>query len=278
MKTKSVVKFTALLFASLALTTALVGCSKKEDSKAPTLLKVGVCAGPYGDMFVQAIAPSLKEKGYAVEIVEFSDYVQPNKALSDGEINLNMFQHSTYLKNFSAEYKLDLKHIVRIPTAGMGIFSEKFKSIDELPEGATIAIPNDVTNLARTMRVLEQTGLVKIDEKTNPAQATQYTLSSNPKNLKFVEIEAPQLPRSLESVDAAVINGNFAISAGLKLSSALFNEQLQEGYINGIAVRTSDQDAQFVKDILSVVHSDAFRKVINDPNNQYSSFYKPKDF
>jgi D-methionine transport system substrate-binding protein len=278
MKTKSVVKFTALLFASLALTTALVGCSKKEDSKTSTVLKLGVCPGPYADMFLQAIAPSLKEKGYEIKVVEFSDYVQPNKALADGEVNLNMFQHSIYLKNFSAEYKLDLKHITEIPTAGMGIFSDRFKSIDELPDGATIAIPNDVTNLARAIRVLEQTGLVKIDEKTNPAVATQYTISSNPKNLKFVEIEAPQLPRTLESVDAAVITGNFAISAGLKLSSALFNEQLKEGYVNVIAVRTADQDAQFVKDILSVVHSDTFRKVINDPNNQYSSFFKPKDF
>jgi D-methionine transport system substrate-binding protein len=266
------------LFASIALTTAIVGCSKKEDSKASILLKVGVCAGPYGDMFVQAIAPSLKEKGYKIEIVEFSDYVQPNKALADGEINLNMFQHSIYLKNFSTEYKLDLKYITEIPTAGMGIFSSKLKSLDELPDGATIAIPNDVTNLARAIRVLEQTGLVKIDANTNPAQATQHTLSSNPKNLKFVEIEAPQLPRSLESVDAAIINGNFAISAGLKLSSALFNEQLKDGYVNVIAVRTADQDAQFVKDILSIVHSDTFRKVINDPNNQYSSFFKPKDF
>jgi len=259
---------------SLAFILAVTGCSSKDDGT----IKVGVCAGPYEDMFREAIEPSLKEKGYNVRYVQFSDYVQPNKALAEKEINVNIFQHSVYLKNFASQHNLDLVYITEIPTAGMGIFANNTGSIDAVPNGAKVAIPNDVTNLARAIRVLEQTGLVKIDPSVNPAEATQYSLAENPKNLVFIEIEAPQLPRSLDSVDMAVINGNFALSAGLKLSSALFNEILQDGYVNVIAVRTEDRNAQFAQDIVSIVHSDAFRKVIEDPSKQYSSFFRPKDY
>ena len=255
--------------------TMFAGCSSGGDKDT---IKVGVSAGPYEDMFREAIEPSLIEKGYKVEYVQFSDYVQPNKALADGEINVNIFQHSVYLKNFSEEHNLDLVYITEIPTAGMGIFGNGINSIEDVPSGANVAIPNDVTNLARAIRVLEQTGLVTIDPAVNPAEATQYTLSENPKNLTFVEIEAPQLPRSLESVDLAIINGNFAISAGLNLSDALYNEELQEGYVNVIAVRTEDEGAQFAKDIVSIVHSDAFRSVIEAPSGQYASFFRPKDY
>jgi len=273
MKLNKLAGFTIVL--SLALILAFAGCSSKKDDSAVT---VGVCAGPYEDMFREAIEPSLKDKGYKVKYVQFSDYVQPNKALAEGEINVNIFQHSVYLKNFASQHNLDLVHVTEVPTAGMGIFANKISSINAVPAGAKVAIPNDVTNLARAIRVLQQTGLIKIDPSVNPAEATQFTLSENPKGLVFIEIEAPQLPRSLDSVDLAVINGNFALSAGLKLSNALFNEVLQDGYVNVIAVRTEDKDKQFTKDIVSIVHSDAFRNVIEDASKQYSSFFRPKDY
>ncbi|MCL2082922.1 MAG: MetQ/NlpA family ABC transporter substrate-binding protein [Oscillospiraceae bacterium] len=287
MKTNKLVKILSLAI-SLTLSFALLaGCSNNGDTSrqipdegdtSAVEIKVGVCAGPYEDMFREAIEPSLKEKGYTLEYVQFSDYVQPNRALDAGEINVNIFQHSVYLKNFSEEHGLDLVHITEIPTAGMGIFSDGTASIDKVQDGAEVAIPNDVTNLARAIRVLEQAGLVRLDPDVDPAEATQYTLSENPKNLKFVEIEAPQLPRSLESVDLAVINGNFALDAGLNLSDALFNEKLQEGYVNVIAVRAEDENAEFAKDIVSTVHSDAFRSVIEDDSKQYVSFFRPKDY
>lgn len=255
------------------------GCSAKAATSAnEKTLKVGVCAGPYGDMFTEAIQPSLEKKGYKVEIVEFSDYVQPDKALAAGEIDVNMFQHSTYLKNFSKENGLDLTAIKEIPTAGMGIFSQKYKSIDQIEDGAIVAIPNDATNLSRAIRVLAQTGIVTIDPAVDPTKATQNDLSSNPKNLQFTEVEAPQLPRSLDSVGIAIINGNYALSAGLNLSNALYNEKIAEGYINVIAVKTSDKDSQFAKDIVEVVKSDAFKSVIEDPSKQYVSFQRPTDY
>jgi len=276
MNTKRIIGLIALLSILLL---AFTGCSSKTaDADTKKALKVGVCAGPYGDMFTEAIQPSLEAKGYAVEIIEFSDYVQPNKALAAGEIDVNMFQHSTYLNNFSKENSLDLTAITEIPTAGMGIFSEKYKSIDAIEDGAIVAIPNDPTNLSRAIRILAQTNIITIDPTVDPTKATQYTLSSNPKNLQFTEIEAPQLPRSLDSVGIAIINGNYAISAGLKLSDAIYNEKIAEGYINVIAVKTADQNSQFANDIVEVVKSDAFKSVIEDPSKQYVSFQKPANY
>ena len=276
MNTKRIIGLIALLSILLL---AFTGCSSKTaDADTKKALKVGVCAGPYGDMFTEAIQPSLEAKGYAVEIIEFSDYVQPNKALAAGEIDVNMFQHSTYLNNFSKENSLDLTAITEIPTAGMGIFSEKYKSIDAIEDGTIVAIPNDPTNLSRAIRILAQTNIITIDPAVDPTKATQYTLSSNPKNLQFTEIEAPQLPRSLDSVGIAIINGNYAISAGLKLSDAIYNEKIAEGYVNVIAVKTADKNSQFANDIVEVVKSDAFKSVIEDPSKQYASFQKPTNY
>ena len=277
MKTKRIIGFITIISILLI---ALTGCAstKAATAEPEKVLKVGVCAGPYGDMFTEAIQPSLEEKGYTVEIVEFSDYVQPNKALAAGEIDLNLFQHSTYLTNFAKENGLDLTFIKEVPTAAMGIFSAKYKTINDVEDGATVAIPNDATNLSRAIRVLAQTNIITIDPAVDPKTATQNTLSSNPKNLQFVEVEAPQLPRSLDSVGLAVINGNYALSSGLKLSDALYNEKLSAGYINGIAVRTEDKDSEFAKDVIAVVASDAFKKVIEDPTKQYVSFQRPSDY
>jgi len=277
MKTKRIIGFITIISILLI---ALTGCSSSTAATAEPekVLKVGVCAGPYGDMFTEAIQPSLEEKGYTVEIVEFSDYVQPNKALAAGEIDLNLFQHSTYLTNFAKENGLDLTFIKEVPTAAMGIFSEKYKTINDIEDGATVAIPNDATNLSRAIRVLAQTNIITIDPAVDPKTATQNTLSSNLKNLQFVEIEAPQLPRSLDSVGIAVINGNYALSSGLNLSDALYNEKLSEGYINGVAVRTEDKDSDFAKDVIAAIESDAFKKVIEDPTKQYVSFQRPSDY
>jgi len=307
MKTnKTVTHFTTLGLTLILIFTLLTGCGTNNesatDSKAnatPEIaiedsdiastetpiasgerisIKVGICAGPYEDLFRDAIEPSLYEKGYDIEYLQFSDYVQPNKALADGAIDVNLFQHAIYLNNFSKEHGLDLVYLTEVPTAGMGIFGDNLTTINDLPEGATVALPNDITNLARAIRVLEQAQIVTIDPTVDPNEATQYTLSNNPKNLSFIEIEAPQLPRSLDSVDIAVINGNFAIGAGLNLADALYNEELQEGYLNVIAVRAEDADSELANDIVAAVHSDAFRSVIEDDAKPYTSFFKPANY
>lgn len=270
---KKINKIIAAALAAVIGAAVFTGCGKSGDENK--LIRVGVCAGPYGDMFKEAIQPSLEEKGYTVEITEFSDYVQPNNALADNDIDVNMFQHSTYLKKFSEEHGLELSYLTEIPTAAMGVFSEKYKSLDEAADGAAAAIPNDDTNLSRALRVLAQTGIITIDPSIDPSKATVNDISENPKNLTFTEVSAEILPSVLDSTDFAVINGNYAIGAGLDLADAVYNEQLAEGYFNVIAVRTADVDSQFAKDITEIVHSDAFRSVIEDESRQYTAFARP---
>jgi len=266
------------------LTLGLGACKKSSDvveTQNDEVMKdiiVGVCPGPYGDMFKDAIQPSLEERGYKVTIKEFSDYVQPNKALSKSEIDVNMFQHSIYLKRFSEDSNLELSAITEIPTAGMGVFSNKVKSLDEIKDGALVTLPNDPTNLTRALKVLEASGLIKIDPNADPDLATEKDLSENNKNLKFKLIEAPQLPRTLDSADLAVVNGNYAIAAGLNLSDAVYSEKLKTGYINVIAVKTSAVESQLSKDILEIVKSNEFKSVIDDPKGQYISFQKPEKY
>lgn len=275
MKSKKYIKLIAIAVLAAITITIFAGCGGTAAQKS---LKVGVCAGPYGDMFKEAIQPSLEKLGYSVELVEFSDYVQPNNSLADKEIDLNVFQHSTYLKKFAAEHTLDLTYISEIPTAAMGVFSNKYKDLDDIADGGTVAIPNDDTNLSRAIRVLAQTGVVQIDPNIDAATATPADIVSNPKNLTFTEVNAEILPSVLDSTDIAVINGNYALSAGLKLTDAVYNEKLGDGYFNVIAVRSEDETSQFAKDIKAIVHSDDFRSVIEDKNNQYVAFGKPAGY
>ena len=255
----------------------LPGCTSTGGSNAETI-RVGVCAGPYQDMFEQAIEPSLTEQGYSVKYVEFSDYVQPNNALADGEIDLNLFQHATYLESFSKQHNLDLASIVEVPTAAMGVFLGKAGSLDQLPPNATVAIPNDDTNLSRALRVLQQAGLITLDASVDPAKAGVNNIAENPRGLSFQQVNAEVLPTVLDSVDVAVINGNYAIGAGLDLADAAYVEQLSEGYYNVIAVQGADADAEFAQAVKGIVQSDAFKSVIDDPDNIFAGFGKPSSY
>lgn len=266
---------------------AVAGCSGSSGSGEASSaasgngkkITVGVCAGPYGDMFKDAIAPTLEQEGYQTDVIEFSDIVTPDTALDEGDIDVNIFQHSIYLKNFNKEHNTDLTYLTEIPTAGMGVFSNKYKKIDELPDKATIGIPNDVTNTARAFKVLAQTGIITLKKgAVDEATVTAKDIEKNPKHLQFKEMNPEVLPNVLGDVDAAVINGYFAIAAGLDLSTDLYNEKVQPGYVNVIAIKPENKDTQWAKDIYAAVHSDAFRKVIEDPQYQYKSFTKPKDY
>ncbi len=249
--------------------------SDAASSEALTDLKVGFCPGPYGDLWKQAIAPQLEEKGYKIEYVEFSDYVQPNLALANKEINVNLFQHSIYLKNFSEEHKLELSLVTEVPTVSMGIWSNTTTSLTELKKGAVVTIPNDETNQARGLRVLEAAGVITLKAGIDKSKAIPEDIDANPYEIQLVPTEAPQIPRTLDSADLAVVNGNFAVAAGLDPATSLYNEVLAEGYVNVIAVRTEDFEKQFVKDIKDAATNDIFKGIINDPANGYSGFQKP---
>ena len=241
-------------------------------------LRLGIAAGPYGDMFMEMIMPFLEPKGYRVELVLYDDFVKPNMALSNYEVDMNMFQHYRYLNNFKFEHDLDLSAIAEIPTVSMGVFSTRYATLDDIRDGAVVAIPDDATNLARALRVLESAGLITIDARIDKSRATVEDLSRNQKNLAFTLIPANQLVSALPDNDVAVINGNFAFAGGLNISGALYNEILLEGYVNVIAVRTEDLGRQFVQDILDVIHSDDFKNAIVDSNSKYNGFQLPLFF
>ncbi len=242
----------------------------------PKEIRFGVSPGPYASLIEKAIKPGLESLGYKVSLVQFQDWVQPNLALAHGETEANLFQHSLYLAKFSADHGgLKLSPVIRVPTAGLGLYSSKIKSLSQLKAGDEVTLALDPTNLARSLRFLQHAGLIKLKENIDPAKVTVHDIAENPHGLKFVPTEAAQLPRTLGSATLSAIPGNYAISAGLHLSSALKLEVLDESIKNVIAVRTEDLNKPWVKDLEKVVKSGAFRLAVENARDQFRSFQKP---
>lgn len=265
-----------LLAATAALTLGLAACGDDNSSatgEETKEIKLGATAGPYSDMLSKAIIPQLEEKGYEVELVEFSDYIQPNKALDNGDIDANLFQHTIYLENFETENNMDLEALKIVPTAPMGFFSNEFTSVEEIADGATIALPNDPSNAARALLALQEQGLITINPDVEELKASEKDVQDNPKNLVFQPIEAAGLPRAVESADLAAVPGNFALAAGLDLTEALFLENMPDVYRNVVAVTAENKDSQLAKDLIEIVESEEFEAVIDE---EFVGFGKPE--
>lgn len=263
-------KFFAAL--TLAATLLLTGCgggdtpAKTDDKKAATseiTLKIGATPVPHAELLEQ-IKPDLKEQGINLEIVEFNDYVQPNIALNDKELDANFFQHEPYLNDFIKEHKdVKLKNAGGVHIEPMGIYSKKIKDLRELPDGATVSIPNDPTNGGRALLLLQKAGLLKLKDGVNE-MATVQDIVENPKNLKIQEVEAAQLPRTLEDVDISIINTNFAMNADLNpVNDALFIEDKTSPYVNIVAVR-ADENREQIDQLLKTLKSDKIKKFIEE--------------
>ena len=223
----------------------------------------GATAGPYADQIRYGIAPILEKQGYKVRIVEFNDYIQPNFALAEGALDANAFQHAVYLNKFAADKKLAITELVKVPTAPIAIYSHKH-SLADVKDGATVALPNDPTNEARALVLLDKKlGWIKLKDGYDPIRVSERDVVANPKRLKLVPLEAAQLPRSLDDTDYSFINGNFAIASGLKITDALALEDTTPTYQNVVAVRTADRDLPYVKDIEAAYKSRAFLDVTN---------------
>jgi len=226
-------------------------------------IKVGVTPGPHAQI-MEKVKEVAAKKGLDIEILEFSDYVVPNQALADGELNANSFQHQPYLDNQVTDRGFDIVSVAKNVNFPMGVYSKKVKSLDELTDGATVSIPNDPTNGGRALLILVDKGLIKVDEakglKIGPADVTE-----NPKNLEFVELDAAQLPRSLDDVDISVINTNYAIEAGLNpKTDSIAIEGEKAPYVNVIAVRSVDKDAPWVKTLLESYHNDEIKAFVQE--------------
>lgn len=260
-----------LILMSLVLGACLLaGCGgdKKAEKKAPAgakvTLKIGATPVPHAEI-LEKIKPLLAKENIELKIVEFSDYVQPNLALNDKELDANFFQHLPYLQNFTAEHKN-----VKLVTAGgvhvepMGVYSKKIKKLADLKQGAAIAIPNDPTNGGRSLMLLEKAGVIKLKVNVG-VKATVQDVAENPKQIKFQEVEAAQVPRTLDDVDAAVINTNFAMQVNLvPTKDAMFMEDKTSPYVNIIAVREGDKDRKEIKALLKALQSKEVKDFINE--------------
>ena len=258
----------ALAFSALAL----AGCGSQQSASSGAssaasgakTLKVGATAVPHAEI-LEAAKPLLEKEGITLEIVEFNDYVQPNLALNDKELDANFFQHEPYLKNFMDEHKeVKLKNAAGIHIEPMGVYTRKTKKLAELKDGATIAIPNDPTNGGRSLLLLEKAGIIKLKEGVGE-KATVGDIAENKKNIKFQEVEAAQVPRTLDDVDAAVINSNFAMQVNLDpTKDAMFIEDSTSPYVNIIAVREGDENRPEIQALIKVLHSDEIKQFITE--------------
>lgn len=252
-----------------AIALGAIGCGnsdKKTGNSDSKKIVIGVSPSPHKQI-AEAAKPLLEKKGYKVELKEFNDYVQPNLALDKGDLDANFFQHIPYLNSMKKEKNLDIVETVKVHIEPMALYSKTLKSVDDLKDGSTIAIPNDSTNEARALQVLATAGLIEVKEGE---LITDKDVTSNPKNLKFKPVEAAQLPRILDDVDAAVINGNFAIDAGFNpVKDGLLIEESSSPYANVVVVRTKDKDSQKIKDLDEALTSPEVKAFIEKQNGAY---------
>jgi len=264
-----------LVALALVLAFALVGCggddtttddTTTDDSSEVTTLRVGATASPHAEILEQ-VKEDLKAQGIDLEIIEFSDYVTPNTALDSGELDANFFQHVPYLDDFNSENGTDLVSVLPIHFEPLTIYAGQSDDLKSIADGATIAIPNDTTNEARALLLLEAEGLISLKEGVGIA-ATPADIVDNAHNIKFVEAEAAALPRLLDDADFAVINGNFALSAGIDSALALASEsadsEAADMYANVLVVKAGNENDAGIQKLISALKSDSVRTFINE--------------
>ena len=270
------------LAAAAALTLSLAACSGNNSSStadnsssdaSSTVIHVGASPSPHAEI-LEFAKDQLAAKGYELEIVEFTDYVMPNVALYEGDLDANFFQHTPYLDNYNEQNGTDLVSACKVHFEPMGLYSETLTSVSDVAEGSKVGVPNDPTNEARALNLLEAQGLIKLREGAG-LNATPLDIEENPLNLEFVELEAAQLPRNLSEFAIAAINGNYAIEAGILdkviVNEAADSESAQE-YANILAVQSGELETDKTKALVEALTSDETREFIN---TQYEDQFIP---
>ena len=268
----------ALLTAAV-LTVSLTACSGGEepsstvDAADDKTISVGASPSPHAEI-LEAVRDQLADKGYELDIVEFTDYVMPNVALSEGDLDANFFQHTPFLEEYNASNNDTLTAVCKVQFEPMGLYSDTLTSVDQITEGAKVGVPNDPTNEARALNLLEAQGLITLAEGAG-LNATPLDIVENPLGLEFVELEAAQLPRNLSEFAIAAINGNYAIDAGI-LDKVIVNEssdsESAQEYGNVLVVRAEDADSEKTKALVEVLNSDETRDFIN---SEYAGVFIP---
>lgn len=240
----------------------ITACGTKNTEEERTVLKVGGTY-PLIEIFNQA-APELEAHGIKLEITEFNDYVTPNIALDEGEIDANLFQHLPYLEGFNVNKKTDLTDIGNVLLAPIGIYSERYSSLEELPEGAEFGISNSPVDQGRCLLILQSAGLIKIDNAKG-IKADLTDITDNPNNIKFKVLDAAMLARALKDLDAAFINGNFAIQAGLKpAEDSIYREGTDSPYVNVVAVKKGRETDENLQKLVEAIQTDEIRDYIKN--------------
>ena len=270
------------LAAAAALPLSLAACSGNNSSStadnsssdaSSTVIRVGASPSPHAEI-LEFAKDQLAAKGYELEIVEFTDYVMPNVALYEGDLDANFFQHTPYLDNYNEQNGTDLVSACKVHFEPMGLYSETLTSVSDVAEGSKVGVPNDPTNEARALNLLEAQGLIKLREGAG-LNATPLDIEENPLNLEFVELEAAQLPRNLSEFAIAAINGNYAIEAGILdkviVNEAADSESAQE-YANILAVQSGELETDKTKALVEALTSDESREFIN---TQYEDQFIP---
>ncbi len=247
----------------LRLTTFVSALALSTVAAMAQDIKVGVSPGEHAEIMEQ-VAKVAQPLGLTIEVIEFSDYVIPNTALADGDIQANSFQHRPYLENQIKDRGFDLVEIGTTITTPMGVYSDKLTDLAALPEGAKIGIPNDPTNGGRALLILQDLGLITLAEGTGLVP-TPLDVTENAKGLEFLELDAAQLPRSLADTDASVINTNYALAAGLNPNEdTIAIEKADSPYVNIIVVKKGDEGQEWAKKLLQAYHSDEIRAFIDE--------------
>lgn len=269
-------KFIISLILSLSIVGGLLaGCGnnaaagKKADTDSAQeleVISVGASITPHAEI-LRSVSDELEKQGYKLEVVEYNDYIIPNTALESGELDANYIQHLPYLEDFNKENGTDIVSVADIHYEPFGIYAGKSDSLENLKEGAVIAVPNDTTNEARALLLLQDQGLIKLKENAG-LTATVKDIADNPKNFEIKELEAAQVPKALQDVDVAAINTNYALEANLKLSDALASEGADslaaKTYANIIAVKEGNENAEKIKALIDAVKSEQVKKFIED--------------
>lgn len=260
--------------ASSSSSAATSGAAASGSASDGTVITVGASPSPHAEI-LKAVEDEIKSAGYELKVVEYNDYVQPNVALSEGDLDANYFQHKPYLDNYNQENGTDLVSAAAIHFEPMGIYAGKSSDIKNVPDGAKIAVPSDATNEARALLLLQDQGVLKLKDGAG-LEATKNDIAENPHNVEFVEVEAASVPRTLQDADFGVINGNYALSAGLDTTATLASEgadsEAAKTYANIVAVRKGEDATEKTKALVAALTSDTAKKFIE---NQYKGSVIP---
>ena len=259
----------------LTVATSAVALASFDAAAQAKDMRIGFFPGPYADQFKRGIQPVLEKQGYKIAMTEFSNAIQPNSALMDGSLDVNVFQNKAFMEVFNGQNKGDLVEVLRIPSAPLGLYSQKIKSLAEIKDGMSVSLPNDPTNQGRALAVLQSLGLIKLDPAAPAGRATEKNVAENPRKLRLVPLDAPQIPRAMPDVDLAAALGNHIIAAGMALTQAMALEDPAPQYQIIIATRAGSVDKPWLKDLVAAYKSPEFRSFVeSDPKTK--GFSRPE--